>query len=226
MPKVIQADFQGDHNLGLFAIASDNFCLTGNIVSKEVSNTIEKVLDVSVVNAAISNTDLCGIFAVMNSNGMLLPKIVYDHEVERIKELVKEFDINVQVMDSKYTAVGNLVLCNDKGAILSKLFSVKEIYKIKDCLGIETEVSTVANINTVGSSGIATNKGCLLHRDAQESEINLIKDLLKVDADIGTANFGSPFVGSCMIANSNGCVAGLSTTGHEITRLMEALKFL
>jgi translation initiation factor 6 len=70
---------------------------------------------------------------------------------------------------------------------------------------------------------VATNKGCFIHRDAKENEIKKIEEILKVKADIGTANFGSPFVGSCFFANSNGAVVGNSTTGPEIDRIYETL---
>jgi len=226
MPRVIQTDFQGDHNIGLFAKSSDKLCLAGNVLSGKTMGKIENVLNVPIENILVSNTDFCGIFVAMNSNGLLLPKIVYENEVKRFKEIGKRYGLNIEILRSKYTATGNLILCNDNGAIVSSLFSRNDRIKIKDCLDVEIEASTVAGINTVGSSGIATNKGCLLHRDAKDSEISLIKSLLKVDVDIGTANFGSPFVGSCIVANSNGCVVGLSSTGYEISRITETLKFL
>ncbi len=226
MLRVMQADFQGDHNLGLFSKASDKLCLTGNVMTEKDLEKVSSMLGVPVITASISDTHLCGIFIAMNSNGVILPRTVHEHEVSKIKELGRKFGFRVCVLDSKYTATGNLVLCNDNGAIVSKLFSKKDSEKIGDCLGVEVANSTVAKMDTVGSGGIATNKGCLLHRDAEEEEIKLVKDVLKVDVDIGTANFGSPFVGSCVVANSNGCVAGLSTTGYEINRIMETLKFL
>lgn len=226
MPKVAQEDFQGDPNIGLFAKASDKLCLAGNVVSEKKMDKVKSILNVPMVNVSISATDFCGIFLAMNSNGILIPKIVYDKEKARLKSVGKKFDLDVEVLSSKYTAIGNLVLCNDEGAVISRLLSKSDKTKIEDCLDVEVAASTIASISTVGSTSIATNRGCLLHRDAEESEISLVKDLLKVDVGIGTANFGSPFVGSCVVANSNGCIAGLSTTGYEITRIMEALKFL
>jgi translation initiation factor 6 len=224
MIKVFQTDFEGDHNLGLFAKASDKICLAGNVVSDKVKKEMENILNVPLINVLVSDTNLCGLFIAINSNGILLPKIVSENEIKKFKTICKEFDMNLEILNSKYTAIGNLILCNDKGAIISKFFSKNEKRKIQDCLNVETEYSTIARINTVGSAGLATNKGCLLHRDAEESEIILVKDLLKVDVGIGTANFGSPFVGSCIVANSNGCIVGLSTTGYEISRIMETFK--
>jgi translation initiation factor 6 len=209
----------------LYGRSSDKICILGNILEKK-REIIEDVLKVKSVALTLSNTDFVGIFCALNDNGILLPKIITDSEKEKFSELKKLFGININVLNSKFTALGNLILCNENGALISKLFSIKDRRVIEDCLGIESSFSTIGGIQTVGSCGIATNRGCLLHRDASEDEIKLAEEVLKVKVDIGTANFGSPFVGSCAIANSNGAIIGESTTGPEITRLEEALGFL
>jgi len=224
--RIAQINFHGDHNLGLFGKSSDDVCIAGNLVPEKGVQRIESLLKVNVVKTSIANTDLIGIFCCMNSNGLVLPNIVNEREIARMKGIKKDFGMNVAVVDAKFTAMGNLILCNDKGAVFSRMISKKEKKKIEDCLGVGGEYSSLAGISTVGSCGVATNKGCLVHRDASEGEIKLVENTLKVPVDIGTANFGSPFVGSCVIANSNGSVVGESTTGPEITRIMEALGFL
>lgn len=220
--KILQTDFYGDHNLGLFGKASDKLCVLGNFVSDKDVEKIGSILEVDVVKATVANTDLIGIFCCMNSNGILLPKIASNRELE----MFKEFDVDVEVVNSKFTAIGNLVLCNDNGAVISRLLSRKDKKIIEDCLGVNSEYSSIADIHTVGSCGVATNKGCLLHRDVSDGEIKIIESVLKVDVDIGTANFGSPFVGSCIIANSNGGLIGESTTGPEVNRIIETLRFI
>lgn len=224
--QIAQINFHGDHNLGLFGKSSDKVCILGNFVPDKSLEKIESLLKVNVLKTSIANTDLAGIFCCMNSNGLIIPNIANEREVARLKILKKKFGMNIAVLGTTFTALGNLILCNDKGAVISKVFSKKEKKRIEDCLGVESEYASVAGITTVGSCGVATNKGCLLHRDAAEEEMKLIEDVLKVPVDIGTANFGSPFVGSCMIANSTGAVIGESTTGPEVTRIMEALGFL
>jgi len=223
--KVWQINFYGDHNLGLYGRSSDKICILGRILEKK-REVVEDVLKVKSVALTLSNTDFVGIFCALNGNGMLLPKIITDSEREKFGELKKLFGINVKVLNSNFTALGNLILCNEKGALISKLFSKRDKKAIEECLSVESCFSTIGGIQTVGSCGVATNKGCLLHRDASEDEIKLAEEVLKVKVDIGTANFGSPFVGSCAIANSNGAVVGESTTGPEITRLQESLGFL
>ncbi|HLC39611.1 MAG TPA: translation initiation factor IF-6 [archaeon] len=224
--KIIQANFHGDTNVGLFAKASDKFCIIGNFVMDKSKQGIEKTLGVKVFRVTIANTDLVGIFCVMNSNGILLPKIVNSREMEIFRKLKKQFGINLAILPSKFTAIGNLVSANDNGAIMSKTFSHVNKKKIEDCLGVEAEYVSVASQNIVGSLSVTTNKGCLLHRDAEESEMKKIEEILKVKVDIGTANFGSPFVASCVVANSNGAAVGEQTTGPEVVRIAETLDLM
>jgi len=224
--RVIQINFHGDHNLGLFGKSSDKFCLVGNFVPDKKIEKMKEVLKNHIVKATIANTDFVGIFCSLNSNGLLLPKIVIERELIQLKKLKKEFGIDLEILKTKFTALGNLILCNDNGAVVSKLIKRNEKKKIVDCLDVEVDYADIAKMSMVGSCGMANNKGCLIHRDASEEEIEKIKNILKVETDIGTANFGSPFVGSCAIANSHGALVGESTTGAEITRLMETLGFI
>jgi translation initiation factor 6 len=218
-------NFHGDHNLGLFGKACDKFFVLTNFVTDKNLKKLEEVLKSKSFKTTITNTDLVGIFTAFNSNGILLPRIVTKIELANFKKLAESLGINRVILKSRFTALGNLILCNDKGAVISKNLRAEK-KKIEDCLGVETEYATISNMNVLGTSGIATNKGCLVHRDADESEIEKIQEVLKVKTDIGTANFGSPFVGSCIIANSHGAVIGESTTGAELARIQETLDLL
>ncbi|OYV09323.1 MAG: translation initiation factor 6 [Methanosaeta sp. NSP1] len=44
--------------------------------------------------------------------------------------------------------------------------------------------------------------------------------------DVGTVNMGSPLVGSGLLANSKGYLAGFETSGPELGRIEDALGFL
>lgn len=224
--KIIQADFHGDANIGLFAKSSDRVCLVGSFV---LDNTLEKmknILGVNVRKINIANTDLIGLFCVMNSNGILLPKITSSRELDFFRKMKKEFGFDITILPTRFTAIGNLIAANDNGAVISNIFSRIDKARIEDCLDVEAEYSSISNQNIVGSLSVTTNKGCLLHRDAEDEEIKKIEEILKVKVDIGTANFGSPFVGSCVVANSNGAVVGDQTTGPEVVRISETLDLI
>ena len=215
---VLRTNFNGDPNLGLWGLSTDSF----SIVGKNVNEDISKVLKVPVIKATITNTNLIGIFAAANKSGLIVPKIIEEREIKFLRERLK---INILVAKTRETCIGNLILANNKGCVIAK--QLKPIKKqISDCLGVSVEIGTVAGLNIVGSAALATDEGLLVHRNCSEEELKNLEDILKVKGDIGTANFGSPFIGSCIIANSNGVVISEQTTGPEIQRINEVLGFI
>lgn len=221
---MLQAKFYGDPNIGLYTRACDKFCLVGNFLSEKDREKVENCLKVKVRKCLVADTEFVGLFSVVNSNGILLSKIVTGEELKIFKQIAQETGINLEVIDSKFTAIGNLVLCNDSGAVVSKLLRKIDVQKIEDSLDVEILQMRIGDVDIVGSSGVATNRGCLLHRDSTEDEIRVVSELLKVEADTGTVNFGSPFVSSGVIVNSKGALIGDKTTPPEIQRIIDALK--
>ena len=171
---------------------------------------------------------IIGTLATGNSNAIILPWYVWDAEIERIKKALSEYGIDMEVVPfrSKYTALGNLILTNDKAALVSAKFSRKEAQEIGEILGVEVERGVIAGLHAVGSAGVVTNKGGLVHPETSDEELEWLSDLFKVDVYVGTANMGVPYVGTCMLANSNGVVVGHLTTGPEIVKIEEALGFV
>ncbi len=210
--KFKKISVNGDPNIGLRGFATDTYVLLGSkIPGAEILNS-----EIHIIK--IAQCELSGIFAAGNSNGVILPKIAEKDEIEQVKNL----GLNVLVLNSKETALGNLILCNDRGAIISPLLK-KYQREIESCLGCESIISTVAGLSIVGSCGIATNKGCLLHRDTSEEEAKIMEDVLKVKVDIGSVG-GSPFVKSGIIANSHALLVGEHVTGPELERIFEVFE--
>ena len=54
-------------------------------------------------------------------------------------------------------------------------------------------------------------------------EQRVLGDVLKVPVDVGTVNGGVPYVGTGLLGNSYGAVAGLLTTGPEMFIIGQAL---
>lgn len=209
----------GDTNIGMYVFADDKHCITGH-VGKKLTLSIEKHLKIKNVSVELFNTSFAGIYINGNSKGLILPKILRDFGGREIED-----HVNVFYLNTNYSALGNLLLMNDNGAIVSSLLSrhKKEIEKFFE---LRCAITKIANTIIVGKAGVATNKGCLLHRDTTQKQLKLIQDVLGVSADIGTVNFGSPYVGAGVIANTNGFIAGEATSGPELGRIEEALGFL
>jgi translation initiation factor 6 len=214
--KFSKAKFNGDPNIGLYGFATDNYCLLGMTLQKNILETVRKTIG-NVKITTLAGTELSGLFAAGNSNGLLLPKIIEEHELRQLKKM---FDLNLEVIKSKQTALGNLVLCNDKGCLISRgLIKFKK--EISDALGCEVDTGTVAGLGIVGSTAAVTNVGCLCHREATEKEMEKIEQVLKVRVDVGTVGYGSPFIRSGVIVNSKGVLYADGTTGAELGRIEE-----
>jgi translation initiation factor 6 len=213
-------NFNGDSNIGLYGFATDDYCVLGTNPKKKILDRIKKTINVDVKVSTITGTELIGLFASGNSNGMILTKIIEDYELKKLKKL---FGINLEVIKPKETALGNLILCNDNGCIISK--SLEKFKKtISDVLGCDVVVGKVANLDIVGSASIASNTGCLCHREATEDEMKKIEKLLKVKVDVGTVGYGSPFIKSGLIVNSKGILYSEGTTGAELGRMGEVFE--
>jgi len=185
--KFLRLNFNGDPNLGLYGFANDAYCFLGFEPHQSILKKIKETLNVNFLITTIAGTELAGLFIAGNKNGIILPKIVESFEIKKIKE----FELNIKVINSKETALGNLILCNDKGCLISSSLKSykKEIAETLDC---DVEIGKIANLNIVGSCAISNNIGCLCHREAKEEEIKKIENLLKVKVDVGSVNYGSP----------------------------------
>lgn len=217
-----RANLNGSPNLGVAISVTDKLAVVPSNLSEALEHLISDTLGVSVIKTPISGSNLAGALAAGNSNGFIVSPYALDSEIEAIRE----FDVEVERISDKFTAVGNIVLANDFGAVVNPLLSDKSLEVISNVLDVEVERGNIANFKITGSVAVATNNGILAHPSATEDELAFLEGVLKTHADIGTVNKGIKLVGACMVANSNGVMVGLDTTGPELARIEEALGFL
>ncbi|MEM3399428.1 MAG: translation initiation factor IF-6 [Candidatus Micrarchaeia archaeon] len=211
----------GNDAVGLFAETNDEITIIGENAHRKFIDAC-KALGTEMFQMSIGNSDLIGIYAVMNSNGIILPPFVTKGEINRVRKT----GLNVYVIKSKYCAVGMNICANDKGGIVNQSVPLNEVKGISDCLGVEMERMSIAGYKTVGSCCVATNRGAILHNNASDEELRAVEGILGVRSGIGTINMGIPFVALGMIANSKGYVVGEGTSGFEMHRIDECLGFI
>ncbi len=202
----------GSPCIGVYSLATDKILVLPKIVPPKKAERLEQWLKVKLIQTSVGGTVLIGALAFANSNGILLPHTVREQEIGAIKSV---FDGNVTIMETKKTAYGNLVLANDRGAVVDPRLRELDIKQVSETLGVEAVPSEIAGLPYVGSLAVATNKGVLAHPLVKDSERKLLEDVLKVPVDVGTVNCGVPYVGTGLIANSHAAVAGSMTTGPE-----------
>jgi len=209
--------------LGVFATVTDNVALVPIGTPRETTKQIEDALCVQVMQTTIAGSFVIGSLVCGNCSGFVVSKYVYAEETRSLQELG---DINVQAIPDVMTAVGNIVLANDTAAIVHPDLPDRAVKTIADTLQVDVRRATIAGLKTVGMAGVATNKGVLVHPRVSDSEIDILEDVFDLPVDIGTVNFGSPLIGSGLLANSAGYLAGADTKGPELGRIEDALGFI
>jgi len=152
-------NYRGDINIGLYAISTNEYLVVPRDFKKK------DFFPQDAVETRIAGTRLIGLFTAGNSNCLLLPDSVKDRE----KKKLEDADIPIHVIESNENALGNLILANDKAAIISeKLEDQKD--EIAEALDVPVEVGSIADITNPGSCGVANKNGVLIHREASEEE--------------------------------------------------------
>jgi len=219
-------NFNGDPNVGLYGVATDKFCLLGRSIPKKQVKEIEEILDVPVFQVGLYGTDLIGLFAAANSKVILLPEIIYESELKKLKAALKKLNVRVEIIRTNHTALGNNILVNDKIGLISPAYSKAQAAKIKKIFGVKSIQLKLAGIAVTGSIGVITKKGGIFNPNLTDRDIKKIESLLGFEVGLGTVNMGNPFVSSGIIANSKGFIVGAHSSGYEIARVDESLGFL
>jgi len=189
-------------------------------MSEKSLAVIKKTFNLPLVMSTVATLDAVGIMSSANSNGIIVPYTTTDEELAQLR---KSSEVPVDWIDSKMTALGNIVLANDNGAICHPEFDSAARQKISDVLDVEVVPGTVARLPIVGSNTIATNVGAVVHPLATEEEMEMIAELLKVDVEAGTVNRGSPYTRLGVIANTDAMIVGSETTGVELAHISQVL---
>ena len=210
----------GSASIGVYSLANDQFVVVPQMVPRKKAEKTAEWLKVKLIHTSIAGSVLAGALTCANSNGILLPNSVRDEELDAIKAVFKGA---ITIMETKKTAYGNLVLANDKGAVVDPRFKESELRQITDTLGVEAIRGEIAGLPYVGSLAAATNKGVLAHPMIMAEEKKLLEDVFKVPVDVGTINCGIPYVGTGLVSNTHAAVAGSMTTGPEMFIIGNAL---
>jgi len=187
--------------------------------AKSKAEKLGKYLEAEPLYVSVANTRLMGALMSMNNRGILLPLTAYQDEYDFLK---KETGLEVGVLDSKYTALGNVICANDKGAIVSPWLSKSDVDTIKQILDVEVVQKRISGLNQVGAMMVANNSGAVIHPEADDEDMKMFANVLGVNIVHATINRGIPYVESGVLANNKAVVVGTMTTGPEIMMLTRA----
>ena len=213
-------DIYRSPNIGIFLRGNDKYLLVPKGLAQTKSDKLCESLQVTAVPASIGESRLLGALASMNGNGVMVSRLAEESE---IREIQAATGMNVSRLDSKLTAVGNLMAVNDRFALVSPALDSRALSQVRDVMGTEVERTPIGEYHQVGSLVVATNRGAAVYPGLDEKEVGRIGMMLGVEAYPTSVNRGVPYVASGLIANSRNAVAGSQTTGPELVFITRAL---
>jgi len=213
-------DIYRSPNIGVFLKANDRFLLVPKGLAQTKSDRLSGSLGVTAVPASIGESRLLGPLVSMNGKGILVSRLAEQNE---IAELASATGLNVARLESRYTAVGNLVAANDRCALVSPILEARAVSQVREVLGTEVERIPIGEYTQVGALVVATNGGAAVYPGLDEEQVTRLGGLLGVGAYPTSVNRGVPYVASGLVANAKNAVAGSQTTGPELVFITRAL---
>jgi translation initiation factor 6 len=168
----------------------------------------------------IGGCALLGVLITSNSNGIVLPHTIHDHELKAVQDTLI---MRVTVAQERWTALGNIVLANDNGAVIHPGAPESLAKTITETLDVDVVTATIGGLPYVGSLAVATNKGVLANHAITDREREVIEKALKVPVEPGTINGGVQYIRAGLLANTKGAVVGPLTSGPEMMAITRTL---
>jgi translation initiation factor 6 len=212
---------KGSDYTGVFCTASDRLVFAPFDLTSKERSILSATLHAEIIEISLGESNLVGLFARANSNGIIVSNLASEMEVSEIKGKAK--GLNVEVLHSDINAIGSNILANDKIAIVNEEYDHRATKQISDVLGVEVIRSIIGGFRTVGANNILTNRGLVINNRATDLEQKEWETMTGFKSIRTTANTGSLAVGLASVTNSTGVVAGEETTGFELNRIVQGL---
>jgi translation initiation factor 6 len=211
----------GDPNIGVFARVVGNIAIVPPESPVEFKEAIRLALNVDIVETTIQGSAIIGSLVAGNSRGLVVSGLATEEEIEILSR-----HREVLLLKESMNAAGNVIMANDTFAAVHQDMPTDMAHEIGAFLGVEVVFMTLGGIKTVGMAGAASNKGVIVHPLATTQQIARLEEVAKIPVGTGTINMGSPLVGTGLLVNDSGYIAGNATSGFELGRIEDVFGFL
>jgi translation initiation factor 6 len=213
--------FAGDPNIGVFARVVGDIAIVPPESTDEFKAAVKAALSAELVETTIQGSSIIGSLVAGNSRGLVVSGLATDEEVAILSKHRKVF-----LLHESMNAAGNVIMANDTFAAVHPDMPTDMMHAIGEFLGVEVFTLVLGGVKTVGMAGVATNKGVIVHPRATDQQIARIEAVAKVPVGTGSINMGSGLVGTGLLVNENGYIAGNATSGFELGRVEDIFGFL
>jgi translation initiation factor 6 len=213
--------FGGDPNIGVFARVLGDIAIVPPEAPEDFKAAVKAALQVELVETTIQGSAIIGSLVAGNSRGIVVSGLAYKREIDILSK-----HREVLLLTESMNAAGNVIMANDTFAAVHPDMPVDMIHAIGEFLGVEVITLVLGGMKTVGMAGVATNKGVILHPRATEQQIARVEAVAKIPVGTGSINMGSGLVGTGLLVNEKGYIAGNATSGFELGRIEDIFGFL
>jgi translation initiation factor 6 len=214
-------DFAGDPHIGVFSRAFEDIAIVPPSAPDAFTAAVKDELDVEIVATTIQGSSIIGSLLAGNAHGLVVSGLVTPEE----RAVLEEYR-DVMLLERSMNAAGNVILVNDEFAVVHPGMPESLAEEIGSFLKVPVLMSTLGGLPTVGMAAVSTNRGVLVHPRATEQEITHLEAMTDLPIGTGSVNMGSGLVGTGLVANSKGFLAGMYTSGFELGRIEEVFGFL
>ena len=214
----------GDPNIGVYARVFDDIAFVPIDAPAEFKSKIAEYLEVEVIETFIQGSSVIGLLLTGNSNGFVVSGLIQDSELD----LLQEYG-DVLLLGEEMNAAGNVILTNDSFAVVHPDMSSEMRKMVGEFLKVPTIPMSFAGVGTVGMTCACTNAGILLPARSAPEEISAMEEAIPLEdfpVGTGSVNMGSNLIGTGLLINNKGYLAGNTTTGFELGRIEDVFGFL
>ena len=213
--------FAGDPNIGVFARVLGDIAIVPPESTDEFKTAVRNALEVTLVETTIQGSAIIGSLVAGNSRGVVVSGLATEEEIDLLAKYRE-----VLLLNESMNAAGNVIMANDTFAAVHEDMPTDLARAIGEFLEVEVIHLTLGGVKTVGMAGVATNKGVIVHPRATERQIAMLEEIAKVPVGTGSINMGGALVGTGLLVNEKGYLAGNATSGFELGRIEDVFGFL
>jgi translation initiation factor 6 len=211
----------GDPNIGVFSRVLGNIVIIPPESPEDYKQALIQALNVELVETTVQGSTIIGSLVAGNSRGIVMSGLATDNEIAILEKHRK-----ILLLKDSMNAAGNVIMVNDTFAAVHEDMPSELAHEIGEFLEVEVIHLTLGGVKTVGMAGVATNKGIIVHPRATPHQIARLEEVAKIPVGTGTINMGSALVGTGLLVNETGYIAGNATSGFELGRIEDVFGFL
>ena len=213
--------FAGDPHIGVFARALDDIVIVPPGAPEEFRERVRTALDADLVVTTVQGSAIIGSLLTGNRRGIVVSGLAGEEEIAALGEYR-----DVMLLTGSMNAAGNVILVNDRVAFVHPDMEKDVAGEIGSFLGVKVMATALGGVRTVGMAGAATEKGIIVHPRSTDADIARIAEFAGVPVGTGTINMGSGLIGTGLLVNPRGYIAGAQTSGFELGRIEDIFGFL